>query len=632
MKHKEVIVGTLIGLGALFGLGLIYKYYKKKPKSYEEKKEKVSEEKLESEQKIIQDDFTVKSDDHEAISKVMHLIMRKYKNLSYDKELLQKYENLPNFDSDLLVKMVSSTGEDCFIKHLNQRLTSGIFNGEVKYEDLVFLILVDSKNPEMESIYYHYFKMCIPIFLEEIKTKKITGLISYALGCVMILKNKEYSTFAFEFVYKFVMENMDRMRLDEKVWGMFSLLTKQSEGKKRNDLVQAILDQGFPFDSSFVNFIIHDSELLNDDHLLQVISFIVDNKEFIEDDEANIEILFRIHSKIDITSQLKKLFKTLYLFKTMYLPKYCSLLVPETFEDATLMIPNIKKLLPSFVEMEDKSDNQMELFKINQIIGEKLSSTIFSLVDENTDMKPTVDFGMFLLKFLKDGNLEKSLKICFMNQVNIYVLSFFELEKLDQINKMIQVAVRELLDSDPQEEFRFIYLDTIISIFQNIGPVKISMTREEVKNYLLMTIKLMKDSSDEEKRRVNLLPGLFDLISIEKSIIDDLMKEIGEILNICIPTMGSIGDDSIDTTWTISSLAGTLKNRLWPWKETIFRQCHRVLKKIKLEWVETLTNALTTIYFLLNFFEKKMENLLSTPGFLDLILQFSMVSCFFFSF
>jgi hypothetical protein len=138
-----------------------------------------------------------------------------------------------------------------------------------------------------------------------------------------------------------------------------------------------------------------------------------------------------------------------------------------------------------------------------------------------------------------------------------------------------------------------------------------------------MTIKLLKDSTEQEKPRVNMLPFIFEY---HQDLIDNFMPEIGNILNLCIPEMGMIVGEGVDSILTVYNLADVLKNRVWPWKETIFNHCHKILIKNKLGDDETmLTNSLCTISILIDLFEEKMENLVSSPGFIDLILHFLFV-------
>jgi hypothetical protein len=337
-------------------------------------------------------------------------------------------------------------------------------------------------------------------------------------------------------------------------------------------------------------------EYMSHEQILHLIS-ILKNKELLKDEVSVSDFLRYIRSKMkmDITPQLKKLFKTLYLFEKFYTRFYYDLLEPDTFEDAILMIPKIKELLLS---LDFDGDTN-----VNQLIGVNLSAKIFSLISEDTDLSLTVEYTDFLLTVLKSGSLMKSLRSILIQLIQIHFHKLVEFENFKAIKTMLLVSIRELFESNLQDTNRNIYLEAILS---SLGVYeKISLSSKELKDYISMTIKLLKDSTEQEKPRVNMLPFIFEY---HQDLIDNFMPEIGEILNLCIPEMGMIVGEGVDSILTVYNLANVLKNKVWPWKETIFNHCHKILIKNKLGDDETiLTNSLSTISILIDLFEEKME-------------------------
>jgi hypothetical protein len=623
MKQKEVIFGTLIGLGALFGLGLLYKYYKKPKKEIPEKK-KTSELTGDSTQEKNEEKI-LKSLTNDDLANIMQLLIRKKLNQSFDEELLKKYEKFPNFDSELMI-LVLNTREYSFTKYLNNRMESGIFNGEATLNVFYQLGSLKNESPEMESIHFHYFKLCIPLILEEIKKKPINGMMAFALSTLMIFNNVEHTKFVFDFCYKLVIENMNQMSLENNVWGFIICIIQNLEVDKKNILVKAIVNQNFPFNSNWLNFYRHTVYELNFEQMLYLVSTIVKNKELLKDEESLFIILSFIQHKMDITNQLKKLFKTLYPFKKVYYYTFDNILEPETYEDATLMIPYIKEMI-SRIDLSDREtmlskDQELEF---NQGAALNLSSKMMNLLQDNSDILKIVDFGYFLLNLFKSESFVESLSPNLMNHILAYYPAFSKLGDSEAFKTALLVSMKKLSKSDPREtNSRIVFMGAIMGTFQFS---EISLTFDELRDYILMTIKLLKNSTDEEIQNVNLLTaGIFVFNSVNDSIIGNFMTEIGEIINICASQMGKFVGMTYDATWMICSFTEKLKNRVWPWREVIFKKCLRVLKKNKWSNDEhILTHTLSILSYFIDFFEEQIENLVSTPGFLDLILHFSIV-------
>jgi hypothetical protein len=218
MNKKEIIVGALVGLGTLFGLGLLYKFYKKKTPTIETKKE-TEPATLEIKKEIDYKKILI------AIIDIGNSLYENFNQKEFSK-LVEKYESIHGFDSEVLMHLILTSGDiPEFLSYFNKRLSSGQFSGEVRLKDFNILLKLENENPLIQSILFHYFKLCSTLFVKEFESKKVTNNIAYALGIMISLENNEFSEFCLDFVYNLVLKNLNSFSLDSyfDVVGLVSL-------------------------------------------------------------------------------------------------------------------------------------------------------------------------------------------------------------------------------------------------------------------------------------------------------------------------------------------------------------------------------------------------------------------------
>jgi hypothetical protein len=571
MKQKEVIVGTLIGLGALFGIGLIYNYYKKKPSGGTE-------------------------------------------------NILKTEPDQKNFENNLIFK--STTDYQNHLPVLYERLISGNFSSEPTLENLFLLKSIQWKPKDMklvESVFFQYFKLCSSLFIEKFQTNDLVGNVSKALIFAINVENLEDSRFVVSFVYEHAMKYFSCVSLEDEVWRLWAILIIKCEDQKKFDnFLSELFKKGIPFGDGFLGFFYHVVVHMDDQQKRQLIKLFVNNKEkFIEFQKSNLifQPISVISNSFDSSYYLKEMYPYFIKMDGIFDTQFYELLTPKDYQDSLLMLP----ILMEYFQSEDS----MKVV-CGSLLLKRIGPTFIydTNIEEYYNCDGTSELSRLLFRKLANdefGDGEVKDTIMNFNALHIYYFSKKDDEEILKIS--FQISLDELLKCD----FNSLTVNHMNSLMCSCKEnILKDLNEKDFKKFVSMMKKLMGIVPQQLKSQVCSLVNLFEFMDC-KNFVKNNLDSVGELIVLFIRELGKSNvDTEYASSMSLYMLINIFKKEFLPWKESLFHCCFRILKKKKNKVNPMVTSCFMIIFSLMEYFEEEMESLVSTPGFLDFMVDYSL--------
>jgi hypothetical protein len=312
-----------------------------------------------------------------------------------------------------------------------------------------------------------------------------------------------------------------------------------------------------------------------------------------------------------------------------------------SLESKCLLIPKIENFLKTIVKKKpkDKMDIFISMDVIDQTWDEKDEEEVYtgificnSLELENDEKLREKILETKILDLLLDViELKESpfsvpeisdnyvMDIFFV--LNEFILNILEIKGGDRLKSLFDIGLRNLQTIQGEDFFN------LAGVLANISP-NLTFAKNwnsfDFSNFFKEFKELILINDEGKLSLVYLMSALVGGFVQTPSKVDKYLVFTTPIINTMIKHLGKNFEIPMDNKKALLTFMVVMRNDIHPWMNTIFLQCHQILKKQKFtEMDDDSYFVIWMIIQLVDVFGDSMETNIASPGFIDLILHYS---------
>jgi hypothetical protein len=302
-----------------------------------------------------------------------------------------------------------------------------------------------------------------------------------------------------------------------------------------------------------------------------------------------------------------------------YLMKFPDIIGSYMFTFTSLLpIDQYNMLIPKIALNLNSKETQQHYFAIKflaeldfEILDTKalISSKIIEKIVHILDFSPNFP-GNVLLAIIKI--------------LSFFIDYFVEEEDQNTLTLMVRASLKMIIH--PKFDYFIVFAVCLITVFEALPKLKNFKPISGGEIFLTHMKQLLEEKKEEK------LNFVYNLVS-KMNIFEDFRghMELNFIIDLLIEQMGTRLNlqECLDSIWVLVMIEENLKRDIFPWANKIMTKTINILKREQKSNHEQITFFLMSISFMATEFPTLMMKYLESPGFLDLILKFSLVCLFF---
>jgi hypothetical protein len=276
-------------------------------------------------------------------------------------------------------------------------------------------------------------------------------------------------------------------------------------------------------------------------------------------------------------------------------------------------------LIPKIALKLNSNDTQQHYFAI-KFLGE----LDFGILDEKAliDSK-IIEKIVQILDF--SPNFPGNVLHAIIKILGFFIDYFVEQEDENTLNLMVRACLKMIIH--PKFDYFLVFAVCLISVFESFPKLKNFKPISGGEIFLTHMKRLLEEKNEE---KLNFVYNLVSKMNIFEDFRDHM--ELNFIIDLLIEQMGTRlnSQELLDSSWVLLVIEENLKRDIFPWADKIMTKSINILKHEQKSNNEQIVYFLISISFLTVEFPNFVMKYLESPGFLDLILKFSLVCLFHF--
>jgi hypothetical protein len=271
-------------------------------------------------------------------------------------------------------------------------------------------------------------------------------------------------------------------------------------------------------------------------------------------------------------------------------------------------------LIPK-IELNLKSKDTKQKFFAIKFLGE----LNFDVIDKEALINSKIiEMIVNVLDF--EPNHPVNVLVAIIKILYFFTDHFAEQENEETLKLMYRVCLKML--NYPETNYFLVFGECMYRVLGTLPKLK-NFEGLEGKKFLIQMKQLLEENNEE---KIQIAYKLLLHIQIFKDCCDH-MKEFGSVINLIIDQMGNRLNlqDSKDSCCVILFINEMLEKDIFPWFDKLMTKIISILKREQNSTFPQLSYLLLTLSDLTNQFPSFMEKYIESPGFLDLILKYSLV-------
>jgi hypothetical protein len=427
-----------------------------------------------------------------------------------------------------------------------------------------------------------------------------------------------------EFIQEVLIETLNECKLNDEMLVMIDFVISLSSKKVSDELIQCLVENKHEINSSSLSYFTLIKERLSEDQSL----FIVKKIEKMKESMLNIDQ--DALSKFLSINSSKKFVEVVYRFLLLILNSRMFpylIMFPDAIGHYILSFLN-RLSTEQFISLIPKIESKFsENNEISRYLGVLILDcfVISGFVEDLSLFTETkiLSFALDILENQSFPNFSQYSNILLIRFFSYFISYFTETQNEKALTLLYQKSF-EFLNSKDTYHFE-LAASCLFQILESHSIVKDFKPLPGGKEFLLRMKQLLEENQEE---KLNLI---YHLISVTKAFGENIFvenpTEISPIMNLLVKEMGNRLhlDENEDSVLAIGALFQLLKKDAYPWFEILMTKLKYLLKKeLKSTNIQQVYIILCLIFMVLNF-PDFMVNYIDSPGFLDLILKYSLV-------